>query len=43
MCLSMLCLNVKRINKTSLFVWRIVCAAVAGLDGWSRLQIIDSV
>ena len=31
--------NAKKINETSLFVWRIIDTAVDDLDNWSRWQI----
>ena len=34
---------IKKINKTSLFVYRIIYTDVDGLDSWSKLQIIDSI
>ena len=40
MCLIVLYANVKEINHTSLFVWRIVGTLVDGIDSWSRRQII---
>ena len=33
----------KNQHKTNLFVWRIICRAVGGLDSWSGQQIIDIV
>ena len=38
-----MCSNVKKFNKRSLLVSRIISTAVECLDSWSRVQIIDSV
>ena len=43
MCQLMLCLNVKKINKTNLFVKRIISAAVDGVDSWSRLWLGSTI